>query len=407
MTHRPQYNMRLEGRATMTFALRQALEILQMPQLELGQWLLNAIEKNPLIEIIERPTRPYCDMDLPATISLRERLLQQIRDTLSSNLERHIAQQLLELLDEKGFLPPESVTATSDPLVRQVLSVLQTFDPPGVFARNLQESFLIQLKIIGKMDSPSYLVVKECFDDFLHSRYEKIKKQLQILELGDVIQTLSRLSRRPAEVLATEPVSPIIPDLRMEPVDGGWTVELIEDHLPQLHLRQDYLSLEPATKEEKFVLRELKTEAKWILRSLSRRRKLILEIGRYLLCKQAHFIDQKGPLSLITTKALAEKHELHESTISRILQGKYVATPRGVIALRSLVSSIPETVGAKELLAKLVQGEDKQAPLTDQQLATKLTDLGMVISRRTIAKYRIQLKIGAANQRKNAFTNRP
>ena len=394
MDPRPFLNLAPERRLSMTLALRQALEVLQMNQVELGQWLRSEIEKNPLLELETPRCKKGVEIDAPSQPTLHEHLQNQIRDNFSSPEERRIAEIYLENLDERGFLcgPLES---------SEVLSVLQTFDPPGIFARDLQETFLLQLQIKGKKDSLAFQMVQRCFEDLLHGRYGAIKKRLGCSDINSATRELFYLSMRPASAFKQDPVTPIYPDLRIEKVQGGWTLELIEDELPKFQIRNDYLALELESKEERDLLGTFKTQAQWIFRSLGRRRKLLREIGKILLCKQASYLDQKGPLKALTIKELSEKLKVHESTLSRAFAGKYISTPRGIIPLRSLISAVPAANTARELLAKLIHEEEKQNPLTDEELAEQLKGKGFRLARRTIAKYRSQLKIGSAMQRKN------
>lgn len=390
-----------ERRLIMTLALRRSLEILQMPQLELAQWLHAEIERNPLLELDASPP-PRFETEIPSLKTLRDHLLQQIRENFPSPHEQGIANEFLEHLDERGFLTTslEILTAQFNRPVDSILATLQTFDPPGIFARSLQEALLLQLKAHGKTDSLSYQLVTHCFEDLLHGRYAAIKKKLGSSDLAPAMHILARLSLRPASAFHHEPITPVVPDLQIAKVDGGWTIALVEDELPKFHIREDYMAIEPESSEEKELMRGFKTEAKWIGRSLHRRRSLLRHIGRLLLRKQAPWLDNKGPLASFTMKELAETLQIHESTLSRALSGKYASTPRGILPLRSLLSSAPETLTARHWLEKLVANEDKQSPLTDEQLAQALTLKGFPTARRTIAKYRSQLKIGSATQRK-------
>lgn len=392
-----------ERRMTMTFALRQALEMLQMSQLELSQWLHEEIEKNPLLELRTSSVKKGFVDDIASTPTLHEHLNAQIRDHFSCADERRVAEQFLECLDERGFISALSEKA-EDNFVRlapKVLSILQTFDPPGIFARNLPEALLIQLKAKRKKDGDAFRIVEQCFDDLLHSRYKTIQKKLGITDLAPAMKDLSVLSMRPASIFQQDPTVAIHPDLNIVKVDGGWTLELTEDEMPKFHIRTEYLDLEVESADEKEALRGFKTQAKWIFRSLERRKKLLREIGRVLVCKQSAYLSQKGPLVQVTIKELSEKLEMHESTLSRALAGKYASTPRGIIPLRSLISSAPATQSAREVLEKLVREEDKKKPLTDDELAKALKEQGFPVARRTIAKYRTQLKIGTAAQRKH------
>lgn len=394
-----------ERRLVMTFALRQSLEVLQMSQMELGQWLRAEIERNPLLELAEPCSKPKFDVEIPSPVTLHEHLQRQIRESFPSLKDRLIAKELLEHLDERGFITC-SLDLLQQPVAR-ILAILQTFDPPGIFARNLQETFLLQLKAKGQTDSLCYKLVQNCFDDLLHSRYAAIKKKLQAANLNAAIQILTRLSLRPANFFKEEPTTSVIPDLHIEKIDGGWTLELIEDELPKFYIKSEYLSLDLESVEERELLQGFKTQAKWVFRSLHRRRTLLKEIGRILLRKQAPFLDHKGPLNAFTIKELSEELQIHESTLSRALNGKYASTPRGIVPLRSLIPFSPTTTTAKRFLEQLIDEEDKNNPLTDMQLAQTCKAKGFTsVARRTISKYRNQLKIGSATQRKNGRLER-
>jgi len=414
MSKGPFQKLHFERRLIMTFALRQSLEILQMPQLELKGWLEQEIEKNPLLELeaTEKTTRTLpprieTESEIASVPTLYEKLKQQIGEAFFSPREEKIANKLLDSLDEKGFLAASvdevaTLFHVPTPKVASVLFTLQTFDPPGIFARDLREAFLIQLRSQGKEDSSAFLLVECCFDDLLHGRYASIKKKLNLSDLSSAMQTLARLSLRPAAAFQQEPVSLALPDLLIMKLDSQWIVDIYEDDLPKFQIQAQYLSLEPTAAEEKEALRAFQTSAKWIIRSLSRRKKMLLEIGKLLVKKQEAFLDQRSSLSSLTIRDLAVELNVHESTLSRALAGKYAATPQGLILLRSLITSSPETLSAKEILKNLVEKEDPQFPLTDDQLKEKLRESGLDIARRTIAKYRGQLKIGSATQRKNS-----
>ncbi len=381
----------------MTFALSQALAILQMPQQELGAWLRSEIEKNPLLELKAAGPKKGIMPEIPARIHLYEHLQSQIREHFSDEKELRIAEDILERLDERGF-----VDGPLTECQRPILTVMQTFDPPGIFARNLQEALILQLRAEGKTGTPAYDLVQNSYEDLLHGRYAAIKKRLGSGDLSQAMSHLARLSMRPAQGFWEEPISPVYPDLRIERVDGGWRLELIEDEWPQFQIQTEYLEAKTESIEEQEALRMFKTGAKWIFRVLNRRQKMLREIGRALICRQAAFLDQKGPLVPFGVKELAEQLGIHESTLSRALSGKYAATPRGLLLLRSLVTADPAASHGREALQQLIDGEDKGRPLTDQELTENLRLKGFSLARRTIAKYRTQLKIGSASQRKNS-----
>lgn len=400
-----------ERRLIMTFALRQALEILQMPQQELALWIKGEAERNPLLELEASSERSKFslqeDIQIASSETLFERLIRQTRENFFLLSDRLIAEKILGHLNEKGFLETslEEIAKECKKTVSEieaVLSVLQTFDPPGICARNLQESLLLQLKALGKEKTPAYRLIQICFEDLLHSRFSNIKKKLKLSNLSEILELLARLHFRPADRFVNETVPLAVPDFYLEKNEGKWTIGLDESELPKIHLASQYLSLDPDSPEEKESLRLLKASAKWVLRSLNRRKKLLLQIASVLFRKQIAFLDQSGPLAPLSLKEISQQLQIHESTLSRALSGKFAQTPRGCISLRSLISSFPETRTAKQLLEHLIGNEDKQNPWTDEQLAQELGKNGFAIARRTIAKYRKQLKVGTAMQRKNA-----
>lgn len=390
-----------ERRLLMTFALRQALNILQMPQLELAQWLEEEIEKNPLLERLPSKYFPLPPAEIAAPISLYEHLMLQVRDHFSSSEEQEVAKKMIEQLDEKGFCttPLETIAVLLEkPLsqIEKIFSVMQTFDPPGIFARTLQEALLLQLKAHGEEETLLVHLVRDCFEDLLRGRFALIKKKMGVRDFSREIQKLARLSLRPAEAFKQEVIPTAIADLRISQVEGGWKIEVAGDELPQFQIQPEYAILHPEAEEEKKSLRQWLAASKWLLRSLQRRRQLLLKIGAFLACKQAAYLSQTGDLCPLTLQELAASLELHESTASRALAGKYAATPRGLIPLRSLLSLSTNEV--KHVLQKLIAQEEK--PLTDDQLATKLQALGYRIARRTVAKYRRALKIHSVTSRK-------
>lgn len=385
-----------ERRLIMTFALRQALDILQMPQMELSQWLSDEIEKNPLLEIRPHHLKTSFEGDFPSNITLYEHIMRQIREHFPTEKQRKLAEKIFEMLDEKGFIEGEVEASHMN-----ILKVLQTFDPPGIFARSLKESLLLQLQAKGKIDSLAFQLVETCYNDLLHGRFVQIQKKLGVSHLQGVIAELARLSLRPANTFQQEPVSPICPDLILRKMGGKWELMLNDDEMPELYLQSSYLEMKGENKEEKESLQTFKAQAKHILNALDRRKKMLQEVGLAILAEQTDFLEEKGPLKPLKVKDLAEKLQIHESTLSRALSGKYASTPRGLLSLKELLSSTPEATEARETIQKFIADEDKMSPLTDEELTLLMKEKGLKLARRTVAKYRSQLKIGSATQRKH------
>lgn len=394
-----------EKRLAMTHALRQSLEMLKMPQIELAEWLQKEIEQNPLLE--ERQKNPSVRLlpEIEAPFSMHEHILSQIRESFPLNREREIAQKLLELLDERGFIParemlPKLIEEPSSRIFN-VLQILQSFDPPGIFAENLQQSLILQLQVQGERSHEAHLLIQNHFEDLLKGRFIKIQKKIgpEILQNG--IQQIARLRLRMSHRSDPIPIQPVFPDLTINNKGDIWDVEIDETQLPAFQIQSQYASLKPVDTEEQESLRNWLVSAKWILRSLKRRKEILGKIGQFLAKIQSDYLSMKGNLLPLTLQELAARLELHESTASRAIAGKYVSTPRGVILLRSLITASPEKGEAWEVLSRLISQENKAQPLTDDELALALKEHGHSVARRTVAKYRSLLKIGPASTRKH------
>jgi RNA polymerase sigma-54 factor len=224
---------------------------------------------------------------------------------------------------------------------------------------------------------------------------------MKAIDLSQAIQKLARLHFRPSGAFRRDIAPAAIADLRISQTETGWVVQTIEDELPKFEIVQKYDSLALPSLEEKESLRAWSAAGKWLFRSLKRRRQILIEIGAFLIRKQTSFLSSKGNLRPLLLSDLAAHLGLHESTLSRALSGKYAETPRGLLPLRSFFASSPQTNQAKALLQQLIDREDKKNPLTDDQISTELKASGYPVARRTIAKYRRELKIGSASSRKH------
>ena len=398
MNHRLQLNH--ERRLAMTFRMQQALTILQMPQMELSQLIQEEIDKNPLLEEIESPKKPVFEQEIASTDSIYENLLRQIRENFPDIKEQQIGQKILENIDEKGFLsvPLSDIGEESD--IEKILATMQTFEPAGIFARNLQESLLLQLRRQGSENTPLFTLIRDHYPDLLHGRYSLLKKKCGELNLADAIQKIASLCLRPLDCFKKEIARPLVADLAIRKTQTGWTVGTMDDDLPKFHLHCKYDGIALQGVDEQETLRIWRSQGKWLLNALSRRREILLQIGMCLTRHQNQYLSQKGELKAVTNQEIASQLGLHESTISRAIAGKYVETPRGIIPLKSLLTSSPETKEAKAILQELVGQEDKNSPWTDEELAEELKKRGVPVARRTISKYRGALKIQSAQQRK-------
>lgn len=389
----------------MSFQLQKALHILQLSQMELKQFIQEELEKNPLLEEISSPQSNHSFAEIPHKESLYAKILRQIKESFEEESDQKIAQILLEHLDEKGFisLPLEEIKNfhhLSMDQITSVLNVLQTIHPPGVFARNLQESLLLQLKAQGNTNTEAFHIVENYFSDLIHGRYKKIQNKSKINNFRETIDILAKLRLRPIEDFSDEIVPHVTPDFTIHQIENNWSCSLNEEDLPKLEIRTDYESLKLISSDEKETLSCWTQSAKWLLRSLKTRRQILTKIVFYVLKYQINYLLGDGHLKKLSLQEVAKHLNLHESTVSRAISHKYVKTARGTLLIRSLFTASVTARSAKQILEEIISQENKKSPLTDSNLSEELQKRGLSISRRTVAKYRKELKIIATSARK-------
>jgi RNA polymerase sigma-54 factor len=296
-----------------------------------------------------------------------------------------------------------------------VLRVLQSLDPPGICARNLRESLLIQLRDLGEQDSFVYRLVDEAFEDLKGHRWTDIAKRYGVdpREVQDAADDLARLDPKPGLRFLPTDDEYVVPDLAVEKIDGEYRVFLNDQGMPRLRISKVYQDLAGDKKQFTGETREFITEklngATWLIQAIEQRRQTMLKVMRFIVDRQREFFE-KGVeyLRPLTLREVADVVSMHESTVSRVTNQKYVQTPRGVFPLKFFFSSSLETTSGEDASAravraqieKLVADESATTPLTDAQIVTALRDRGVRIARRTVAKYRDQLGILPARMRK-------
>jgi RNA polymerase sigma-54 factor len=297
----------------------------------------------------------------------------------------------------------------------RMLTTMQALDPPGVAARNLRECLMLQLKDKGGTESLAYRLLNEAYDDLIAHRWSDLAKRMG-LDTGEVqaaADEIAKLDPKPGLRHSPSEGDYIIPDLIVEKIDGKYRVFLNDTNLPRLRLSRAYQ--EVARDKKKFVgeNREFITQrlnsAQWMIQAIEQRRQTMLKVMNFIVDRQHDFFE-KGieHLKPLTLREVAEVINMHESTVSRVTNEKYVQTPRGVLPLKFFFSSALSTTTGEDASAraikaqiqKLVSEEDTQEPLTDQQIVQKLREKGVRIARRTVAKYRDQLGILSARMRK-------
>jgi RNA polymerase sigma-54 factor len=459
----------LQQRLVMTPKLQQAIKLLQMPALELQQKLKHELLQNPMLEDVEdageeedaqepetrtaedegefkaagdeidwnrylkdgfemgaqeigerEESEDYYERVPVVRSSLEDYLTSQLRMCATSPEELKIGEFIIGSLDKNGFL-----TCTVDEIagftggdskqVQKVLDVIKTFDPPGVGAADLRESLLIQLDQQELSESLAARLVREHLDDLLEKRYREIARKLKktVKEIQAAADVVAGLDPRPGTRYSADEPRYIVPDLIVDKVDEGYVVQINDRNIPRLRVSRAYRDILTRARkkdksEEEYVKKKLDS-ARWLIKTIDQRRRTMVRVMQAILEAQRDFFDRGVEhLKPLTLQQIANVVDMHESTVSRVTNGKYVQTPRGVYELKyffspGLKTDNGEDASSKRIKAKIeemVEGEDRKKPLSDQDIAARLKDEGFSVARRTVAKYRDQLGILRARMRK-------
>ena len=299
--------------------------------------------------------------------------------------------------------------------VEDTLRTVQTLDPPGVGARDLRECLMLQLREAGLEQSVPFRLVRDCFDELINHRWSEISKRFGIspADVQRAADEIKKLDPKPGLVYSSASDNYIIPDLIVDKIDGKYHVFLNDANLPRLKLSRAYQEIARDKKkfegENKEFISSKLNSANWMIQAIEQRRQTMLKVMNYIVDRQRDFFE-KGVQHLkpLTLREVAEVISMHESTVSRVTNEKFVQTPRGVLPLKFFFSSGLSTTagedvsarGIKAQIEKLVSDEDPKHPLTDQAIVNILKEGGVQIARRTVAKYRDQLGVLSARMRK-------
>jgi RNA polymerase sigma-54 factor len=357
---------------------------------------------------------------VPAETTLADRLREQLTLAIADPAQRMIGQYLIDLVDEAGYVGGDldSVAeklGTGVKEVEVVLHILQSFDPPGICARDLAECLTIQLKERDRFD-PAMQALITRLDLVAKRDFAALKKVCGVgdEDLADMIAEIRRLNPKPGLAFGSAVVQPIVPDVFVRPgPDGGWIVELNSDTLPKVLVNQTYYAEVSATTRrdnEKSYLAECLQSATWLVRALDQRARTILKVANEIVRQQdgffAHGVEHLRPLNL---KTVAEAISMHESTVSRVTANKYMATNRGIFELKYFfTSAIAASHGGeahsaeavRHRIKQLIDAETVAEVLSDDTIVDKLREAGIDIARRTVAKYREAMRIPSSVQRR-------
>lgn len=352
--------------------------------------------------------------------SLQEHLLDQMALAGLSDRERGIAEVLIGSIDDDGYLQLDLdgiIGATPEfpeELFERIITVIQGFDPIGVCARSLKECLLLQLRHQGRGDSLEASLVENHLDKLGAHQYEQIAAtmHLPIEKINELSKSIARLDPKPGRNFTAEQTEYVIPEITVEKRDGAWTVTQNKTPYPRLFISRKYLQLlkdKTTPAETRKYIREKIAKSKFFIRSIDQRQDTILRIANEIVKVQEGFLEEGiSGLKPLTMKQVADIIEVHETTVSRACNGKYMATPRGVLEFKYFFTTgvaqadgrVISNAAIKSALAEIVNEENKTKPLSDQKLGDALAAQGIQIARRTVAKYREQLKILPARLRR-------
>lgn len=352
--------------------------------------------------------------------TLEDYLLLQLTFSSLKGEELKIGRYLVEAIDDNGYLTVElekvaKLFDTSVERVERILDVIQTFEPTGVGARCLKECLIIQLAAKGLLEDSVEYIILHHLEDIGENKLSKVSKEtglsiMQVQMLTDLIKTLEP---KPGRRFSTgESVKYVIPDVTVEKVDGEYQIITNETTVPRLMVSSYYMSLaRQATEDETLskYLNDKYNSAVWLIKSIEQRRQTIYNVVAAVVEHQRDFLDY-GPkyLKTLTLKQVAEALNIHESTVSRSINGKYMQTPRGVFEIKYFFSSGVTGAGGegmssnsiKTFIKEIIDNENPKKPYSDQDMVEILSKKGIEISRRTVAKYREGMNILSSSKRR-------
>lgn len=353
-------------------------------------------------------------------VTLPEHLMFQLQFASSKKGCRRVGKYIIESLDENGYMTStveEIAKATGAPeeKVLEVLDIIHGFDPMGVGARNLAECLTIQLKQTGRLTETFERVINEHLEDLAGSRFGVIAKDMgispkEVQQMGDIIRTLEP---KPGRLFASQmDTKYIVPDVIIERVDDDYTVTVNDNSTPRLMVSSYYQKLLSQSEQDAKLSQYLSdrvNSAIWLIKSIEQRKQTIYNVVSAVVKYQKEFLDKGSKyLKTLTLKDIAEEVGIHESTVSRSINGKYLQCPRGVFEIKYFFSagvsgSHGEGISSnsiKEFIKEIVDNEDTKSPYSDQDMVSMLKEKGISISRRTVAKYRDEMNILSSSKRR-------
>lgn len=463
-------NLTQTQKLIMTPELRQAIQVLQYNNVELMEFINKQLEVNPFLEPVDRNSETnskeeqsievekieineskdeidwkdviekYDDISYKAygsavnsedkqtfesytskKMSLKDHLMLQLGVSVKTQKEKRIGEFIIESLDRKGYLgctlQDISLLLNEDVVeIERILRLIQTFDPIGIGARNLSECLMIQLKEKGIQDKNAFIVVEKYLEDVATNKIQKIAKELHITvkRVQNIFDIIKMLEPKPARgfVVDSDNIRYIVPDVSIEKIGEEYIIIVNDSNLPLLTISDYYKSMinNLDDKEANKFLTDKLNSSMWLIKSIEQRRMTLYKVVESILKFQRRFFDEgNNALKPLVLKDVAEDIGVHESTVSRATNGKYVQTPRGIFELKYFFASslgneddgdIVSSTSVKTQIQGLIENENTKKPLSDQKIADMLGESGVNISRRTVAKYRDEMRIPASSMRR-------
>ncbi len=363
--------------------------------------------------------RQFMFDSLVASTSLQEILLEQVRESPLPNEQWPIAEMLIGNIDEYGYLKAtiEELTASTGvppEKILQVLQVIQTFEPAGVGARDLRECLMLQLERTAQQNTLEYRIVRDFMEALGKRRIPEIARGTgtEVDEVQDALENIARLEPRPGRAYLPDNDQYILPEVFVTRSGDEFVVTTNNEHIPHLRISNTYKDLMAQgqnSPEVRNYIREKIRAGKFLIKSLHQRQQTILNIAREIVHRQREFMEKGiAYLKPLTMVQIAEVVGVHETTVSRAVSGKYMQTPQGIFEMKYFFTAGIQTASGdglsntsvKDMIAEIFKNEDQAKPLSDQEVVRMLQEKGIVIARRTVAKYRTELNILPSNLRK-------
>lgn len=352
--------------------------------------------------------------------SLQEHLMRQAELSDLAEPEMAAMRHLVGGIDDRGFLtqtPPDVALQTGLPLdaVQRALAILRTFDPPGIGAEDLAGCLLAQLTAKGRGESVAARIIRDHFELLKRRRIPELSRKLAAdpEDVQSAIEEIGRLDPAPGRRFAEDSNRVVVPDVTVERDGDDWKIILNSDYIPRLRISSAYRDLiakGSLSKQDRDYLRERMRSGKFLIDSIEQRQRTIERITREIMNAQREFFENGvSSLKPLTMTQVADVVGVHETTVSRAIANKYVRTPHGVFDFKYFFTPGYQSEGGasvsntsvKEMIADLINLEDRSSPLSDQDLVAKLRERGITIARRTVAKYREELGILPSNLRRD------